>query len=146
MQSPQIPSTTGENPLLLSSFALAGANRRILATRDEEDGILTAGEIASLNLSGVEWAVLSACETGIGRVQNGEGVIGLRRAFQIAGARALIMSLWSVEDTATQLFMTELYRARLIDGQSTAKAIHHAARQVLKERRERALHRESYRP
>jgi len=64
-------------------------------------------------LSGVEWAVLSACETGVGNVRAGEGVFGLRRAFQVAGAGTLIMSLWSVDDEATRSWMRELYEGRL---------------------------------
>jgi CHAT domain-containing protein/tetratricopeptide (TPR) repeat protein len=125
----------GENPLLLSGLVLAGANHRDQAGPDEEDGILTAEEIASLDLSGVEWAVLSACETGVGAVRAGEGVFGLRRAFQVAGARTLIMSLWSVEDEATRAWMGHLYRARLEEGKDTAESVRAASLAVLAERR-----------
>ena len=78
-----------ENPLLLSGLILAGANHRDVASPDDEDGVLTAEEVAALNLSGVEWAVLSGCDTGVGEVKAGEGVFGLRRAFQVAGARTV---------------------------------------------------------
>jgi len=103
-----------QDPLLLTGLALAGANQRAGAARDEdrEDGLLTAEEIASLDLSGVRWAVLSACRTGVGAIRDGEGVLGLRRAFAIAGAGMLIMSLWEVEDGATAVWMEALYRAR----------------------------------
>ncbi len=81
------------SPLLFSGLALAGANRRGQAGAGDEDGILTAEEIASLDLSSVDWAVLSACGTGLGEVIPGEGVLGLRRGFRIAGVRTLILSL-----------------------------------------------------
>ena len=109
-----------ENPLLLSGLILAGANHRNVAAPDQEDGVLTAEEVAALNLSGVEWAVLSGCDTGVGEVRAGEGVFGLRRAFQVAGARTVIMSLWPVEDQATRQWMTALYRGRLMKKLSTA--------------------------
>jgi CHAT domain-containing protein len=131
------PAVAGENPLLLSGLALAGANRREEAGPDEEDGILTAEEIASLDLSGVEWAVLSACETGVGEVRAGEGVFGLRRAFQVAGARTLIMSLWSVEDEATRAWMKALYEARLRERLDTAESVRAASLKVLADRRAR---------
>lgn len=124
-----------ENPLLLSGLALAGANRRAAAAPDEEDGILTAEEVAGLNLDGVEWAVLSACDTGLGEVRAGEGVLGLRRAFQVAGARTVIMSLWSVEDRSTREWMEGLYRARLIDRFDTADAVREASLRALRARR-----------
>jgi CHAT domain-containing protein/Tfp pilus assembly protein PilF len=128
-------SRSPNNPLLLSGLALAGANRRAAAAPDEDDGILTAEEVASLDLSGVEWAVLSACDTGVGEIKAGEGVFGLRRAFQVAGARTVIMSLWSVEDQATRAWMRALYEARFQKRLSTADAVHAASLAVLRERR-----------
>jgi CHAT domain-containing protein len=130
-RSQQLP----ENPLLLSGLVLAGANRRALAGPDEDDGILTAEEVASLNLEGVEWAVLSACDTGLGQLRSGEGVLGLRRAFQIAGARTIIMSLWPVEDRSARLWMRALYEGRLKRHLDTADSVREAALTVLRDRR-----------
>jgi len=131
------PSNGGptDNPLLMSGLALAGANRRAAAGPDEEDGILTAEEVSALNLEGVEWAVLSACETALGEIKAGEGVFGLRRAFQVAGVRTVIMSLWSVDDDATQVWMRALYRNRLRLGLTTAEAIRAASLGALRDRR-----------
>ncbi len=133
------PPVGGENPLLLSGLVLAGANHRAAAGEGEDDGILTAEEIASLDLSGVEWAVLSACETGVGDVQTGEGVFGLRRAFQVAGAGTLIMSLWSVDDEATRAWMKALYEARLKNRRDTVDAARNASLSVLRDRRKHKL-------
>jgi CHAT domain-containing protein len=124
-----------DSPLLLSGIALAGANRRASARANEEDGILTAEEVSALDLSGVRWAVLSACDTGLGEIRSGEGVFGLRRAFQIAGAHTVIMSLWSVEDDATRQWMRALYEGRLQRTLSTADAVREASLTVLKSRR-----------
>lgn len=124
-----------ENPLLMSGLALAGANRRSAARLDQDDGILTAEEVATLNLTGVEWAVLSACDTGVGEIRAGEGVFGLRRAFQVASARTVIMSLWSVDDQATRAWMRALYDARYQKRLSTADAVHAASISVLTDRR-----------
>jgi CHAT domain-containing protein/tetratricopeptide (TPR) repeat protein len=126
-----------ESPLLLSGFAMAGANDSSGAGRGEEDGILTAEEIASLDLQGVEWAVLSGCKTGVGRIKPGEGVIGLRRAFAVAGARSVIMSLWPVEDESARQWMTALYRHRLVEKLGTAQAVRAASLDVLRSRRAR---------
>ena len=123
------------SPLLLSGLALAGANQRASATAGEEDGILTAEELAGLDLSGVEWAVLSACDTGVGEIQAGEGVFGLRRAMQLAGVHTLVMSLWPVDDEATRAWMTALYRGRLQEHLDTAAAVRNAGASVLKSRR-----------
>ena len=131
------PPVKGDSPLLLSGLALSGANRRVAPGSPvdaDDDGILTAEEIASLDLSGVEWVVLSACQTGIGRIQAGEGVLGLRRAFRVAGARTLIMSLWRVEDEAAREWMKRLYKSRL-SGLSTADAVRQASLSVLRDRR-----------
>jgi CHAT domain-containing protein len=134
-----IPPLRGENPLVLSGLVLAGANNRQLAGEDEDDGILTAQEIAAMDLSSVEWAVLSACDTGVGEIRAGEGVFGLRRAFQVAGADTLIMSLWSVEDESARRWMKALYEGRLTEGMDTAEAVRHASLTVLNDRRSKGL-------
>jgi CHAT domain-containing protein/Tfp pilus assembly protein PilF len=135
--APKIRSSAGtiDNPLLLSGLALAGANSRAAAGPKDEDGILTGEEVASLNLDGVEWAVLSACDTGLGVVKVGEGVFGLRRAFQVAGVHTVIMSLWQVEDQSAIAWMRALYEGRLKKKLNTAQAVQQASLTVLRDRR-----------
>ena len=93
-------------PLVRSGLLLAGFNRH---RPGGDDGILTALEAASLDLQGTQLAVLSACNTGVGELRTGDGVQGLRRALAIAGAQTVVMSLWSVDDLATQALMTDFY-------------------------------------
>jgi CHAT domain-containing protein len=128
-------AVTRENPLLRSGLALAGANHRNNASASEEDGILTAEEAASLDLDGTDWVVLSGCDTGLGVIRSGEGVLGLRRAFLEAGAHTVITSLWPVEDEAARAWMTALYRARFQRGQTTAASLHRADVEMLRQRR-----------
>ena len=98
---------TGENPGLLSGLVLAGAN--LPPKGNGDDGILTASEVAELDLTGVELAILSACETGLGKTAGGEGIFGLQRAFQLAGARTVVASSWKVPDLSTKELMVRFY-------------------------------------
>ena len=111
-----------ENPLLRSGLALAGANQSKNSAANAEDGILTALEASDLNLWGTKMVVLSACQTGIGDVKDGEGVYGLRRALVLAGSESQVMSLWSVSDQATRSLMIEYYK-RLQRGEGRTEAL-----------------------
>jgi CHAT domain-containing protein len=97
--------TAGPNPALMSGIVCAGVNK----PKPNVNGVLTALEIGDMDLRKVELAVLSACETGLGEIAGGEGVLGLQRAFQLAGARTTVTSLWSVSDEGTARLMSLFY-------------------------------------
>jgi CHAT domain-containing protein len=120
------PQSGAENPLLRSGLALAGANK---LSSGEEDGILTSMEASGLDLWGTKLVVLSACDTGNGKVTNGEGVYGLRRALVIAGAEGLVMSLWQVDDLATRDLMAGYY-TRLKAGKPRSSALRDVQREI----------------
>ncbi len=106
--APQSDGVASRDPLLRSGLALARANIR--GNTDADDGVLTALEASRLNLWGTRLVALSACDTGVGEVRNGDGVYGLRRAFVLAGAESLLMSLWPVSDTWTERQMRSYYQ------------------------------------
>jgi CHAT domain-containing protein len=111
-----------ENPLLRSGLALSGANLRKADAGQEDDGVLTAEEASSLDLRGTTLVILSACDTGVGEVRNGDGVYGLRRALALAGAETQVMSLWPVSDKATRDLMIEYYK-KLLSGNGRSEAL-----------------------
>ncbi|HNB70923.1 MAG TPA: CHAT domain-containing protein [Acidobacteriota bacterium] len=124
---------TIQNPLLRSWLFFAGANRDQAA---ERSGIMTALEASQLDLWGTKLVVLSACETGVGEIRNGDGVFGLRRALVLAGSESQMMSLWSVSDIATRELMVEYY-ARLKAGEGRSEALRNAQLKMLKDVRRR---------
>ncbi|MEL7358246.1 MAG: CHAT domain-containing tetratricopeptide repeat protein [Cyanobacteria bacterium J06560_6] len=123
-----ITSSILENSLLRSWLVLAGANFRANKLKplpEAGNGILTAEEASSLNLSGTALVTLSACETGKGDSLYGEGVFGLRRAFVLAGAKTLVMSLWKVPDQQSKELMLSFY-SRLVKGEPCSEALQNA--------------------
>ncbi len=117
-----------ENPLLTSGLIFSNQlmeNVKSFSDENYDDGIFTALEVLSADFDKVDLLVLSACETGLGQIKNGEGVYGLQRAFMIAGVKNLIMSLWKINDYATQYLMNELYN-KLISGDSLEESFRNA--------------------
>ena len=118
--------------MMWSGLMLAGGNniwRGNFSQSNVEDGILTADEISRLDLSNTKLVVLSACETAKGKVDPVDGVYGLQRAFKMAGAGAIIMSLWKVQDDATSMLMTQFY-TYLISGMERHQALWEAMMDV----------------
>ena len=128
---------SGCHPGLLSGIALSGANTP--ANEGQDDGILTAVEVAGLDLEKADLVVLSACETGLGAAAGGEGVLGLQRAFQLAGAKTTITSLWKIPDRATMQLMQRFYENLWDEKMSKLDALREAQLWMLKEGRQRGL-------
>jgi CHAT domain-containing protein/Tfp pilus assembly protein PilF len=122
-----------KDPLLRSGLALAGANQ---GKSGDDDGVLTAMEAAYLDLSGTKLVVLSACNTGVGDVRNGEGVQGLRRALVLAGSESQVMSLWPVADVAAKDLMIPYYKA-LQEGEGRSEGLRQVQLRMLHGRKDR---------
>jgi CHAT domain-containing protein len=116
------------NILLNTGVALAGAGDKIKT--DDDDGVLTAFEMMNINLDNTNLVVLSACETGLGKFYSGEGVYGIQRALRSAGAKSVMMSLWKVDDRATQQLMTSFYRLWLRNLQDPGAAFRKAQQEL----------------
>lgn len=127
-QPVNVEKLKANNPLLRSWLFFAGANR---GGNEENDGTMTALEASQLNLWGTKLVVLSACDTGLGDVKNGDGVYGLRRALVLAGSEAQMMSLWPVSDVGTRELMIEYY-TRLKAGEGRSEALRNVQLKLLK--------------
>ncbi|MDB4372914.1 tetratricopeptide repeat protein, partial [Mariniblastus sp.] len=119
----------GYSPGQLSGLVLAGANWQ---SQGKDDGILTSDEICYLPLNNVELVVLSACETGLGPVAGGEGLLGVQRAFQVSGADSVVASLWNVDDVATRRLMVKFYQNLFVKKMKKLDALREAQLWMLK--------------
>ena len=133
-----LPAANIENPLTRSGLAFANSNLNTKSMKqiDDSDGILTALEVLNLHLEGTDLVTLSACDTGKGDVKIGEGVYSLNRAFQEAGAKAVLSTLWSVDDQATEKFMQAFYN-RFLDGKPAQQAIQETQDEFMKDEKYR---------
>ena len=128
LQMDNVVATDEDKALIRSGLIMSGANHILDGETlpvNVEDGILTAKEIADVDLRGLDLVVLSACQTGLGDISQSEGVFGLQRGFKKAGANSILMSLWKVKDEATQILMTQFYK-NLVAGQSKRQALRSA--------------------
>jgi CHAT domain-containing protein/Tfp pilus assembly protein PilF len=128
-----------EDPMLRSGLMFAGADRALTQGEPANSGdsaILTAFEASAIDLKGTELVVLSACETGLGEIKNGEGVFGMRRALQEAGAESILMSLWSVKDQETSDLMSLFYE-NWLSGKTKHQALHEAEAEMRERTRKR---------
>ncbi|HEY8402488.1 MAG TPA: CHAT domain-containing protein, partial [Cytophagaceae bacterium] len=124
-----------ENPLLRSGLLFTGSNQTLKGLtpgHHQDDGILTAYEAMNMDLHSTDLVVLSACETALGEEMNGEGVLGLQRSFQIAGAKNIIMSLWAVSDEGTQKLMSLFYK-KLVEINDIPEAFRQAQLELKKQ-------------
>ncbi len=124
------------NPLSRCGLLLTGSNKTlkggvILTDSLQNDGILLASEVTNFNLYNTKLVVLSACETGLGQMQDGEGVYGFQRALGIAGAEYIVMSLWKVEDAATKEFMVALYSNLMLSQFNVEQAFKKTQKQMM---------------
>lgn len=138
-------NTNGVDPMRASGIALAGAQSTLKswserkAPATEADGVLTAEEVAALDLDGTWLVTLSACETGVGEARSGEGVLGLRRSFMMAGAENLLMTLWPVSDQTTPEIMADFYREALKTGNAPGSLAKVQREWLVKLRKEKGL-------
>lgn len=145
IQKPFPAQQKGVDPMRASGIALTGAQSTLRSWAErkapdpEKDGILTAEEVAALDLQGTWLVSLSACETGVGEARSGEGVLGLRRSFMMAGAENLLMTLWPVSDQTTSEIMADFYREALKTGNAPGSLAKVQREWLVKLRKEKGL-------